>query len=174
MAKIEDIMGAMDSLREKGPLDLNNKKIKKFIVRKSLLTSYGMTEKEYRQDPDAIDATVDEIVENGAGTLMKTLDADLDMISSNMNSVITQAPVLLAQMSTIPVSLISTTVAGPTVPNPIQIKNTFDQVKATASSMAANLNQALGKVIEYGLEDYVPDIVVSTAKILATIKNFPI
>ena len=174
MAKKEDILGAMDSLKEKGPLSLNNDKVKKFVLRRSFMVSYGITEEEYRKNPEEIDKLVDQAFENGSGTMLRTLGADLDMISSSMNTVIAQAPILLAQMSTIPLSLISTTVAGPTVPNPIQIKNTFAQVKATASSMAANLNQALGKVVEYGLEDYIPDVVVATAGILSTIKNFPV
>lgn len=174
MAKKDEIQGAMNSLRDHGPLSLNNDKVKKFILRKSFLVSYGISEEEYELNPKEIDDMVDEVFRNGSGSLLKTLDADLEMISSCMNSVIIQAPILLAQMSTIPVSLISTTAAGPTVPNPVQIKNTFSQVKATASSMASYLNQAFGKVIEYGLEEYIPDIVISTANILATIKNFPI
>ena len=175
MAKKEDIQGAMESLKDNGgPLSLNNEKIKKFVLRRSFLVAYGISEEDYNRDPEEIDKLVDDSYRNGSGLLLRTLESDLDMISSSMNNVITQAPVLLAQMSTIPASLIATTVAGPTVPNPLQIKNTLAQVKATASNMSTSLSQALGKVIEYGLEEFIPDVVISTAGILASIKNFPI
>lgn len=174
MAKKEDILGIMDSLDSGGPINLRGDGIKRSVLKKKLLSTYGMSESDYEKDPEMIDGMITDILENGRGEFSNRLDSDLSTISSTFNQVISQAPELLAQLSSIPLALISTTAAGPTVPNPVAIKNDMAKVKATAASMSSNLNIALGKVIEYGLEDYIPEIVITSANILVTIQNFPI
>lgn len=175
MAKREDIIGAMDSLGDSfGPIDLKNEFIKKFVIKKKILAAYGISEEVYEMNPKEIDEMIENIIKERTGDLVLRLETDLGLIQTSLNSVIKQAPVLLGQMATIPIVLIATTAAGPTVPNPLQIKYTLEQIKATASSMSAELSIALGKVIEYGLEDFIPDVVISTANVLTTIKDFPI
>lgn len=174
MAKKEVILGIMDSLDPGGPINLRSDGIKRFVLKKKLLSTYGMSESDYEKDPEMIDGMITDILENGRGELSNRLDSDLSLISSSLNQVISQAPELLGQLSSIPLALISTTASGPTVPNPVAIKNDMAKVKAIAVAMSSNLNIALGKVIEYGLEDYIPEIVITSANILVTIQNFPI
>jgi hypothetical protein len=174
MAKKEDILGIMDSLDSGGPINLRSDGIKRFVLKKKLLSTYGMSESDYEKDPETIDTMVTDILENRRGEFSNRIDSDLSLISSSLNQVISQAPELLGQLSSIPLALISTTAVGPTIPNPVAIKNDMAKIKATAAAMSSNLSVALGKIIEYGLEDYIPDIVITSANILVTIQNFPI
>lgn len=169
MAKLEELKDALERLNDDGPIKLGGEELKKKILKSKLMEAYGED-----VDPDSLDELVKDIYENGRGELMAKLDSDLAMISGSLNSVVKQAPILLSQMGTMALSKIQTSTTGPTVPNPLDIKNSLDQIKAQASTLGSLLGQALGKVIELGIADQIPDSVVSAVNVIATIKKFPL
>lgn len=169
MAKQEDVQRALDRLNSGGIINLGGRRLKKKILVSKLSVTYGDSISD-----SEIDRLAEEILDSGRGELVGKLDSDLAMISGALSSVVSQAPALLAQMATIPASKISTTVAGPTVPNPIDIKNTLSQIKAQADTMGALLGTALGKVVELGISEEIPDSVLGVIDIIASIKNFPL
>lgn len=169
MAKKEDIQSALNKLVGGGIINLSGSELKKRILRRKIRSSYGNS-----LSSSELDDMVSEIYESGRGELMTKLDSDLAMISSSLNSVVSQAPALLSQMASIPASKISVSPVGPTVPNPVDIKNSLGQIKAQAESLSSILAVALSKVIELDISEEIPDSVLSVINVLSSIKNFPI
>jgi hypothetical protein len=58
------------------------------------------------------------------------------------------------------------------MPNPLDIKNAFGQIKAQASALSSILSQALSKALELGIAKVIPDSVVTVASVIAKIKKF--
>ena len=168
MAKTEDLQKSLEKLNSGGPISFGGESLKKKILKKKLKSVY-----EESLSSEDLDKMVEEIYRSGKGELMGKLDSELALISNSLNSVITQSPILLGQMAGLPAALIQTTAAGPTVPNPIDIKNSLDQIKSQAATLGSVLSLAIGKVIEFGIEDEIPESVIDIVDTISSIKNFP-
>ena len=178
MADADKVKEVLDKLNDGGVINLRKSfpGIKKEILKEKIKSSYMIEDESGNSsclmDDDGIEDLVNNILDSGKGELVNKIDSDLDQISNTLSSVVSQAPELLTQMATIPAAMIQITAVGPTVPNPIDIKNSLGQVKAQANSLSSLLSQALSKALELGISKYIPDSALTVANIISSIKNF--
>jgi hypothetical protein len=168
MADAEKLKKVLDDLNSGGAINLKKMfpTLKKEIIKEKVKMGYPPMEEA------DLDKIVDDIMESGAGELVNKIDSDLDQISNSLSSVVSQAPALLTQLATIPAAMIQISPVGPTMPNPLDIKNAFGQIKAQASALSSILSQALSKALELGIAKVIPDSVVTVASVIAKIKKF--
>ena len=117
MASQSEISNAIKLLNlSPGPIDLTDEGIKRFIIRKKLLGTYGLTEEDLDgMSSREIDEMTEEIISEKKGELITTLNAELVEIQETINSVIDQAEVLYQQLITIPAALVAVSPTGPTL-----------------------------------------------------------
>ena len=186
MASEKDIRKVLDDLNGSGgTFNLKNikvsggKSIKEEIIKRKIKMGYTVVDQKTGEPAcsigdDELDNLTEQVMKSGNGEMVNKIDSDLDQVSNSLNSVISQAPLLLTQMATIPATLIQISPVGPTMPNPLDIKNSLGQIKAQANALSSILSQALSKILELGVVDLIPglDVVMNIAKIIGKIKNF--
>ena len=188
MASSEQIRKVLDDLSGGGTFSLKSlkvpiggkkKSLKEEIVKRKIKMGYMTIDPTSGKtscaiSDDDLDRLVQQVMESGNGEMMNKIDSDLDQVSNSLNSVVSQVPLLLTQMATIPPSLIQISPVGPTMPNPLDIKNSLGQIKAQANSLSSILSQALSKLLELGIVDLIPglDAVVTVAGLIGKIKKF--
>ena len=168
MADAEKLKKVLDDLNSGGAINLKKMfpTLKKQIIKEKVKMGYPP------MDDADLNSIVDNIMESGTGELVNKIDSDLDQISNSLSSVVSQAPALLTQLATIPAAMIQISPVGPTMPNPLDIKNAFGQIKAQANALSSILSQALSKALELGIANVIPDSVVTIASVIAKIKKF--
>lgn len=165
MATKEDLQSAIDSLNSTEPLFQIPKKD---IIVKKLQSAYGdlLTSQE-------LEDMADDLIHDGAGELVNKIDSEIAEVQQIISTVMAQVPALYSSMAGIAASLIQTTPAGPTVPNPIQINDQINQVKTSADTLASLFTQALSKIIELDASEYIPNSILAVTTTIAAIKDFP-
>lgn len=182
MATTADIKKALEDLNGGDSFFKNKDFIKKEVLKAKMKIGYTVIDEETGEstcllDDKMLEEEVDKIIKNNTGELLNKIDSDLASIDNSLNSVISQAPALFSQLATIPASMIQISPLGPTIPNPLDIKNAFGQIKAQANSLSSLLSNALSKVVDLGLAE-VPGVgealepVLVVVKVISKIKNF--
>ena len=185
MATTSDIKKALDELNSDGSFSFPSKDlIKKEVLKRKMKMGYTVKNEETGEDmclveDEQLDKEAEKIIEEGRGELVKKIDSELASIENSISSVISQVPALFSQLATIPAAMIQVSPVGPTMPNPLDIKNSFGQIKAQANSLSSLLSGAFEKIVDLGLADLpIPglsaifDPVLSVVKVITKIKKF--
>ena len=185
MATTVDIKKALEELNSGGSFSFPNKDlIKREVLKMKMRVGYTYTDEKTGDkicliDETTLDKEVSRAINEGSGEIVNKIDSDLLSIENSLSSVLSQAPALFSQLATIPAAMVQISPLGPTIPNPLDIKNSFGQIKAQANSLSSLLSNALSKVVDLGLADLpIPGIgllftpVLSVVKVIAKIKNF--
>ena len=185
MATTSDIKKALDELNSGGKFSFPNKDlIKEEVLKMKMKLGYTVKDPSTGEetcliDEETLNSEAKRIIDEGKGEIVNKIDSDLASIENSISSVMSQAPALFTQLATIPAAMIQVSPVGPTMPNPLDIKNSFGQIKAQANSLSSLLSGALSKVVDLGLAELpIPglsaifDPVLAIVKVIAKIKNF--